>query len=155
MTEILMSIKPQYVEKILRGEKTVEVRSRKLKINFGARVWIYSTLPKGCIEVTATVKCIEYADPKKVWELYATKIGITKSEFDNYVHNKIKVSAIELTNITKIKQPITLNSIKSCIEDFQPPQFFSHIKSGMKISDFLINNESLFRQSIILSYLSL
>lgn len=40
---ILISIKPQFVEKILNGEKTVEIRKAKPKCGFPVKVYIYCT----------------------------------------------------------------------------------------------------------------
>lgn len=45
MKEILMSIKPQWVEKILNGEKTIEIRKRFPK-DFAGWVYIYCTKAK-------------------------------------------------------------------------------------------------------------
>jgi len=147
MTEIIMSIKPQYVDKILSGEKTVELRSRRLRIQDGSRLWIYSTLPKGCIEVTATIKSVVYADPDTIWVMYAKQLAITEHEFKVYVNGNKIVSALILENIMKVDSPVTLDLIRSSICDFHPPQFFSYVKSGMGLSD-LLTRES-FTQTVV------
>lgn len=138
MTQILMSIKPCYVQKILSGEKTVELRSRKLNVQNGARIWIYSTLPKGCVEVVATIQSIDYNHPDIIWARYAEELAITYEEFLKYVHGNESVSAIRLTNVTRVSNPLTLNSIRSCIQRFHPPQFFSHLNTNMELSDLLL-----------------
>ena len=138
MTQIIMSIKPCYVQKILSGEKTVELRSRKLNVQNGARMWIYSTLPKGCVEVVATIQSIEYNHPDIIWAQYAKELAITYEEFQRYVHNNEAVSAIRLSNVMKVKNPLTLDSIMSCIQKFHPPQFFSHLSANMELSDLLV-----------------
>lgn len=43
MKSILISIKPEYVEKILNGEKTIEIRTKKPKIKLPCKVYIYMT----------------------------------------------------------------------------------------------------------------
>ena len=48
MKAILMSIRPQWVEKILNGEKTIEVRKRFPK-DYVGWVYIYCTMNGGCI----------------------------------------------------------------------------------------------------------
>ena len=45
MKSILISIKPQYVEKILNGEKTIEIRKTKPNIELPCKVYIYCTMP--------------------------------------------------------------------------------------------------------------
>ena len=137
MSEIMISLKPCYVEKILSGDKTIELRSRKLNIQNGAMVWIYTTLPKGCIEAAATIEFIEYSCPTLIWEKYAKDIAITEGEFKKYVNGNDSVSAIKLINVMKVSAPLSLGLIRSWVENFHPPQFFSHLKSDMKISSLL------------------
>jgi len=43
---ILISIKPEWVEKILSGEKTIEIRKTMPKCNFPQKVYIYCTKEK-------------------------------------------------------------------------------------------------------------
>ena len=46
MKSIMISIQPQYVEKILNGEKTIEIRKTKPKCELPCKVYIYCTKPK-------------------------------------------------------------------------------------------------------------
>lgn len=43
---ILLSIRPKWVEKIVNGEKTIEVRKTRPKMNTPFKCYIYCTLPK-------------------------------------------------------------------------------------------------------------
>lgn len=43
---VLISIRPKWCEKIVNGEKTVEVRKTRPKLNTPFRAYIYCTLPK-------------------------------------------------------------------------------------------------------------
>ena len=43
---VLISIRPKWCEKICNGEKTIEVRKTRPKMNTPFRVYIYCTLPK-------------------------------------------------------------------------------------------------------------
>lgn len=45
MKSILISIQPQWVEKILNGEKTIEIRKTKPNIKLPCKVYIYCTMP--------------------------------------------------------------------------------------------------------------
>lgn len=47
MRAILISIRPQWVEKILNGEKTIEIRKTKPNIKLPCKVYIYETKGKG------------------------------------------------------------------------------------------------------------
>ena len=43
---VLISVRPKWCEKIVNGEKTIEVRKMRPKLNTPFRVYIYCTLPK-------------------------------------------------------------------------------------------------------------
>ena len=43
---VMISIRPKWCEKIVNGEKTIEVRKTRPKLNTPFRVYIYCTLPK-------------------------------------------------------------------------------------------------------------
>ena len=43
---VMLSIRPKWVEKIARGEKTIEVRKTRPKMNTPFKCYIYCTLPK-------------------------------------------------------------------------------------------------------------
>ena len=45
MKSVLISIKPKWVEKILGGEKTIEVRKTKPNLDVPFKVYIYCTKP--------------------------------------------------------------------------------------------------------------
>ena len=45
MKSILISIQPQWVEKILNGEKTIEIRKTMPKCELPCKVYIYCTMP--------------------------------------------------------------------------------------------------------------
>lgn len=50
MKSILMSIKPEWVEKILNGEKTIEIRKSMPKCELPCRVYIYCTKEKSYMD---------------------------------------------------------------------------------------------------------
>lgn len=49
MKSFLISIKPEFVEKILNGEKTVEIRKTKPNVKLPCKVYIYCTKGKNTI----------------------------------------------------------------------------------------------------------
>ena len=49
MKAIMISIQPQYVEKILNGEKTIEIRKTMPKCELSCKVYIYCTMGKNTI----------------------------------------------------------------------------------------------------------
>lgn len=119
-----MSIKPQYVSKMLSGSKTVELRTRKINLPKGSKLWIYSTLPDGCINAYGIIEDVVFDNIVNIWKQFSSEIGITKKEFDQYTKGKDKVSVIRFTKIKPLKKVYTLTHLRDELENFQPPQFF-------------------------------
>lgn len=137
MNNALISIKPEYVEMILCGEKSVEIRNRAINLNPGTRLWIYSTLPKGHVEAVAIIQLIKIDSPSVIWKQYCNKIGISLKAFVSYVNGSSRVSAIFLGRIRQLRPPLTLGDLRSEIQGFHPPQFLKLIEPVTPLLDLL------------------
>ena len=124
---ILISVEHDYVLKMLGGLKTAELRRRPLRIRPGTRVWIYSKLPRGQVEVVATVDDVVAASPRKIWELYHGRIAITSTEFRAYLQGVNVACAVLLRDITALQPALKLDTLRQTSRNFQPPQFFKRL----------------------------
>lgn len=137
MRHAIFSIRPQYVEKILSGEKTCEVRSRAVRIPVGSLLWIYATLPVGEISAVAKVRSIQCLSPTAAWERHKGGMGISKSQFAKYANGSKEVSIIELHNVRMLDSPIGLQVLRKVSRGFQPPQFYRYIDEQDPLLDVL------------------
>jgi predicted transcriptional regulator len=124
---ILISVEYDYVLKMLNGSKTAEVRRRQLRIQPGTRVWIYSKLPRGHVELVATVDEVVAASPRRLWELYAERIAVTSSEFRTYLRGVDIGCAILLRDIKPLQPAHKLDTLRRTSRNFHPPQFFKRL----------------------------
>jgi predicted transcriptional regulator len=124
---ILISVEHNYVLKMLNGVKTAEIRRRRLRIDKGTRVWVYSKLPRGYVELVATVDAVVVEPPWKLWRLYEERIAITSAEFKTYFRGIDVGCAILLRNITALHPALELNILRRTARNFQPPQFFKRL----------------------------
>jgi len=129
MNNALISIKPPYVEQILSGIKTVELRRQPMNLTAGARLWIYSTLPKGCIEAVATIASIEVGSPSLLWRKHGRSMGITYAHFCAYLLGSKTALAITLNDIKRLRHPLTLAQLRTEHKVFHPPQSFIHLEN--------------------------
>jgi predicted transcriptional regulator len=90
-TDILISVAPIYTKSILNGKKTVELRRRRMNVNIGTRVWIYSKLPVGSVEATAVVESVSCADPESLWSEFQDAVGITHTRGDDGTEHVVGV----------------------------------------------------------------
>ncbi|ULJ64027.1 ASCH domain-containing protein [Wielerella bovis] len=121
---ILLSIKPEFVEKIISGEKKFEFR-RKLPKKTGIHtVIVYATLPVGKVVGEFSVQQILSMPPDELWHQTATQAGINKGFFDDYFNETETAHAFQIGIFKQYKQPKLLS-------DFIPsgcaPQSFCYV----------------------------
>lgn len=133
MLDAMISIKPRHVENIIKGLKTVELRTKNINLPVGSKLWIYTTMPVGRVEVSAAIQFIETLSPSEIWDKYSKKICISKEEYLSYTKGREQVTAIGLTSVNSLCGSICLETLRNFEKDFQPPQFISKLYPERKI----------------------
>lgn len=124
MTDILMSIKPPYVDMIVSGCKTVEIRKGAVRAPVGTRIWIYATSPRQQVVASARLETIALDTADEIWRAFGNRAGIDRSEFDAYVGEAEVVAALCLTEITKLNAPLCPRG-EALV--FRPPQSYQFL----------------------------
>ena len=109
MCRVLLSINPEYAEKIFSGEKEFEFRKNRCKSDADKMV-IYCTAPVMKVIGEADIVEIIEGTPSVVWKKTKNKSGVTKDFYDSYYAGRTKSVAYKLANIKKYKKPKTLKS---------------------------------------------
>lgn len=104
MCDVLMSINPEYVESIFRGEKKYEFRKKACKRHID-KIVIYSTTPVKKIVGEVEVIDILQKDKEELWKETAKESGITRLFFENYYKEKEEAVAYRLGKVKKFKEP--------------------------------------------------
>ena len=104
MSTILLSIKPQFVAKILSGDKKFEYR-KHIPNQHIDKIIIYSTFPECQIVGEAKISGILSGTPADIWTQTHNQSGITPDFFFKYFHEKNVAYAYELGQITKYQEP--------------------------------------------------
>lgn len=117
-----MSIKPEYVKKILDGTKKYEFRKRISKRNINKLI-IYSTAPQKI--VVGEVEILEKITmkPTTLWEKTKKDAGISRKKFREYFKGCDYANAYKLGEVKIYNPPKTL-------EDFNikyAPQSFIYL----------------------------
>lgn len=107
MSKVLMSIKPEYVAKILAGQKRFEFRKRKCAQEIDTIV-IYETAPVQLVVAEVEVIQIVMDTPALVWEQTKDAAGIDKQFFDQYYRDKKIAVAYALGSVTCYNPPRSL-----------------------------------------------
>lgn len=122
--KVLLSIKPEYVEKILDGSKKFEFRKNIFKNQDVKNVIIYSTMPIGKVVAEFDIKKIHRDSPELIWKKTSKYSGITKDFFDDYYSGRDQAVAIEIGEIIEYDKPLDLHELGSNIT---PPQSYRYI----------------------------
>jgi predicted transcriptional regulator len=112
-SDIVMSIKPKYAERILKGEKSIEIRKRFSNKWLGHDVALYASQPQGALVGKATVCAVSTGRPADIWSRFTMQIGCRKSEFDAYVQSAGQITAIELKNVVSYQEPTKLKDVET------------------------------------------
>lgn len=104
MCKILLSIKPEYVEKILSGEKKFEFRTRVAKRKVD-KIVIYSTRPVMKVLGEVDVVSVISGKPTTLWEKTEEFAGIDEEYFDDYFYNRDLAHAYKLGEVRIYQEP--------------------------------------------------
>jgi predicted transcriptional regulator len=122
MCKILLSIKPEYVERIFNNTKRYEYR-RILAKNDVDLIIIYSSHPVKKIVGEFKVKTIIIKPPAALWKMTSHSAGISKNKFYEYFSGKSMAYAYEIKSVKKYKKHKNLNDFGI----FSPPQSFVYV----------------------------
>jgi type I restriction enzyme S subunit len=127
----LLSIKPEFAEKILRREKRFEFRKTGFKDETAVdRVVMYASSPTQRIVGLFTVEDVVEMAPEALWEHFGDESGIREKErFMRYFAGKEQGYAIEIGDVQQLASPI---DPRSHIEEFRPPVSFQYIRGEIK-----------------------
>ncbi len=119
MRKILLSINPEYVERILNKTKLFEYRTKVAKKDIKS-ILIYCTSPIKMVVAEVKIKSILCDTPDNLWERTKEFSGISKQFFDEYFENREIAYAYELGEILEYKNPKPLKDfgIKSAPQSF-------------------------------------
>lgn len=121
-----MPIKPQFVEKILLGEKKYEFRKRRIADTL-SYIIIYASSPIKRIVGIGEVDNVFLSTPQATWRRARHAAGINKKDYDNYFKGHNQAWTIEMKKIIRLEQPL---KPKDIMEDFNIPQSFMYVTNA-------------------------
>lgn len=121
--KVLLSIKPEFVEKIFDGTKKYEFRKSLFRKRGVTHVIIYASAPIKRVVGEFEIEDILSDDVDKIWERTKKLSGITKAFYASYFHHKAKANAIQIGRVVKYDRPKSLSDF-----DIQhAPQSFRYV----------------------------
>lgn len=126
--KVLLSIKPEFAERILNGEKKFEFRKTLFKNEKVTTVVIYATMPTGKVVGEFEVGPILKDCPSTLWRRTKEFSGISKEFFEAYFQGHSSGYAISVRNAVRYDDPLELDAL---IPGGVPPQSFRYLDSSL------------------------
>lgn len=123
MSRMLLSIKPEYVKKILSGKKKFEYRKFHCRDDVNT-VIIYSTAPEKKVVAEVELLDIVEGDLEYVWQMTKNESGILKRSYREYYKDREIATAYHLGKVT-------IYDIPKQLSDFglnYTPQSFAYLE---------------------------
>lgn len=122
--KVLLSIKPEFAEKILDGSKKFEFRKGIFKNSKITTVVIYATMPVGKVVGQFQIAEVLTGDPESLWTKTKRYAGISKTFYDSYYEGRDKAVAIKIGNVERFLAPQPISSLGAGIK---PPQSYLYL----------------------------
>ena len=124
---VLFSIRPFYADKILAGQKTVELRRRFPELGMsGSTAIIYCTSPVKAIVGSARIRDVVKLPLSTLWKSHGGAACIAKADFYQYFSGQDHGFAIILTGPQTLKDRLTARDMESEF-GIVPPQSYRYL----------------------------
>lgn len=122
--KVLLSIKPEYAERIFSGEKKYEFRRTIFRNANVTRVVVYASSPIKKIIGEFEIDSILSEEPSALWGLTQKHSGISKEFFYDYFNGKEIAHAIRIASVKKYNRPLCIKKHFNLL----PPQSFIYLR---------------------------
>lgn len=110
---ILMSIKPNYAERIYKGIKKFEYRKREIRTTMPLRIVLYESWPICGVTGEIKVDKVIRGTPEEIWNKTNEWGGISKESFNRYYKNASISMAYQIKSFRKYKRTKAFSDYKT------------------------------------------
>lgn len=130
MTDIILSIKPEFTNQIFLGNKTIELRKKIGKeFSNGSVVYVYSSSPQQAIVGKVILSAVEQHDVDVIARNYSREACVSESYIKDYYSKHDKGYLLLIRSVIPFSKPVPLSKLKQ--HGFNPPQSFCYAKGAV------------------------
>ena len=126
---LLLSVRPIFVDRILEGSKTAELRRVCPGVKPGQDVLIYGSSPTMALLASAVVERVETDAPEALWRRVRHGAGVSKAEYVSYFAGAERAAAIWLSDVLAFERRISLHELRERWPWFRPPQSYCYVRA--------------------------
>lgn len=136
---VLLSIKPEFAEKILKAEKRYEFRKTGFRdYTMIDKVFMYASAPDKRIVGVFTIDNEVETNPEQLWSRFGEESGIDEKErFMDYFAESETGYAFKINAPQRLVSPV---DPRTRLDEFQPPVSFQYINGEF---DFVLEENEL------------
>lgn len=121
----ILSIKPEFADRIFTGTKKYEFRRKAPRADAAFRLLIYATAPRRALVGEIVVDEIVTDTPKRLWTRTRDAAGIDEARFLEYFHGLEKANALKISHAQAYDESVNLSELKALPGGFFAPQFLA------------------------------
>jgi predicted transcriptional regulator len=126
-TNVLLSIKPVFAERIFNGQKRYEFRKVIFRNTNVKKIYVYASSPISKVIGEFQIDGVLKMPPDQLWQVSCAGAGITREFFDSYFLGREYGYAIKIGRVHQYNDPLELRkhfNIK------QAPQSFVYVPNS-------------------------
>ncbi len=124
--KIILSIKPEFANKIFEGEKKFEFRRSIFKNKDVSKVIVYASAPVSMVIGEFEIGEIHFKDLNTLWKETKDFSGITEDYFYDYFAGKENGFALEVKRVKRYKKELCIKESFGKV----PPQSFAYYEEN-------------------------
>lgn len=124
---LLLSLRPEFADKVFDGTKKVELRRIRPRVAIQGLVLVYVSTPVRAIVGAFRVREVIEGSPSMLWKDVRHHAGVTRRQFDEYYIGAAKAYGIFLNSVTRFREPVDLSHLRALWPDFHPPQSYRYL----------------------------
>ena len=126
--KVILSIKPQFVEKIFNGSKIFEFRRSIFKNKEVKKILVYASAPISKVVGEFEIEEVLHMEISSLWKHTSKLSGITEKYFRDYFQGKEFGYAIKVKKIKAYKENLGIEETFGV----KAPQSFAYVKTESK-----------------------
>lgn len=128
---LLLSIRPGFADLIFAGEKSVELRRVRPKVESGDVVLVYVTSPIMALAGAFSVSQVFSGSPDTLWRKVGSHSGLSRFDYREYFDGCETAYGIGVEKSWRFSYPVALDELRQRLPGFLPPQSYWYLPSEL------------------------
>lgn len=121
----IISINPEFADRIFDGSKKYEFRRKAPRVDSTFRLLVYATAPRRALIGEIVVSQVITDTPPRLWARTSHAAGIDEERFVAYFQGLDQANALEIETTKRFPAARPLEELRAVPGGFHPPRFMA------------------------------